>query len=395
MLFSGCYDPPGFITRWTVAGDATARTITLPLVNTRTEGALAYNCTVDWGDGSALSTVMGYNSANRVHTYASNGTYNVEIKGTCEGWSFNNGGDKLKIVAVVNWGSAGVFNGFKYLALAFYGCANLTSLGTGPILPSGTGVLSQGFSAFCSNCSALTSIPVDLFRQHTALTTNAFSYSFQFCTAITTVPTDLFRYNVNASSAAFTSTFNGCTSLATLPSGLFYYNTAVTTGGFNGIFYGCAKLTLPADLFFNSGDEATRFLNLQPDFTNCFSRATFAGTQGTAPDFWLCDYGETITLDVAPATDWAGGDTITGQTSAATAVVVAKVSALVYHIKKHFGTFTLGEVIGVTGVSAKLADQGAASPTFVGKPTSAGCFGGAGNSIASLSNYASIPASWK
>jgi hypothetical protein len=152
---------------------------------------------------------------------------------------------------------------------------------------------------------------------------------------------------------------------------------------------------LTAYAFYEDGEQSTRFLGKVVNFTSCFDRTTYAGAQGTAPDLWNCDYGETITLDVAPAVDWVGGDTITGQTSSATAIVVAKVSALVYKIKKHFGTFALGEVIGVTGNSDKLADQGATKPTFAGTPASTGCFGGAGNSIASLSNYADIPASWK
>ena len=336
MMLCGARLRPGFITRWTVAGDATARTITLPLVNTRTEGALAYNFTVDWGDGSALSTVTTYNSANAVHTYASNGTYNVEIKGTCEGWSFNNGGDKLKIVQVVNWGTVGVHNGWKYLASAFYGCANLTSLGVGVILASGTGILADGFYATFSGCTSLTSIPTDLFR----------------------------------------------------------YNTAVSTVGFSYTFSGCTKLQVLSNTFYEPGDEATRFLNRASDFTSAFSRTSFSGTQGVAPNLWTCDFGETMTLDVAPAVDWAGGDVITGQTSATTAVVVAKISTYVYKIKQHFGIFTLGEIIGVTGNANKLADQGAANPVFAGKPVSAGCFGGAGNSAASLSNYADIPVSW-
>ena len=327
----------GFVTRWTVAGNATARTITLPLVNTRTEGALAYNFTVDWGDGSALSTVTTYNSANAVHTYASNGTYNVEIKGTCEGWSFNNAGDKLKIVAVVNWGTVGGHNGWKYLKGGFYGCINLTSLGVGCVLASGTGILTDGFTFTFTSCTSLTSIPVDLFR----------------------------------------------------------YNTAVSTNGFNQTFYGCMKLQVLSNTFYEPGEEATRFLNQVSDFTSAFSRTSFTGTQGVAPNLWTCDFGETITLSLAPASDWVGGDTITGQTSGATALVVAKVSSLVYKIKQHFGTFTLGEIVGVTGTPSKLAQQGGANPTFVGKPTSTSSFAGAGNSIASLSNYASIPASWK
>jgi len=75
---------------------------------------------------------------------------------------------------------------------------------------------------------------------------------------------------------------------------------------------------------------------------------------------------ETITLDVAPATDWAADDIITGQTSGKTCVVVAKVTALTYTVKDRSGTYTLGEIIGVTGTAAKLADQGAANPTFAG-----------------------------
>ena len=472
----------GFVTRWTVAGDATARTITLPLINTRTEGALAYNFTVDWGDGSALSTVTTYNSANAVHTYASNGTYNVEIKGTCEGWSFNNAGDKLKIVAVVNWGTVGGHNGWKYLKGGFYGCTNLTSLGVGSILASGTGILADGFNQTFRGCTSLTSIPVDLFRYNTAVSTNGFNATFYGCASLTSIPVDLFRYNTAVSTGGFNQTFTNCTSLTSIPVDLFRYNTAVSTDGFNSTFYGCTSLTsIPVDLFryntavstsgFNAtfyvctsltsipvdlfryntavstsgfyatfygcasltsipvdlfryntavstsgfyqtfygctklqvlsntfyepGEEATRFLNQVSDFTSAFSRTSFTGAQGVAPNLWTCDFGETITLSLAPASDWVGGDTITGQTSGATALVVAKVSSLVYKIKQHFGTFTLGEIVGVTGTPSKLAQQGGANPTFAGKPVSTSCFAGAGNSIASLSNYASIPASWK
>ena len=325
----------GFITKWTVSGNATARTITLPLINTRSEGALSYNFTVDWGDGSALSTVTAYNDANRIHTYSANGTYNVEIRGTCEGWSFNYGGDRLKIVAVVYWGDAGGFNGFKYLKSGFYGCANLTSLGTGVILPSGTGILSDGFYNTFSGCTLLTSIPTDLFRYNTACT------DFSYC------------------------------------------------------FYGCTKLQVLSTTFYEPGEETTRFLNQIINFTDCFYRSLFGGVQGTAPNLWTCDFGETITLSTAPVTDWAPGDTITGQTSGATALVVSKVSSLVYKIKQHIGTFTLGEIVGVTGVPTKLAAQDGTHPTFSGMPISTACFGGAGNSLTSLSNYASIPAQWE
>ena len=466
----------GFVTKWTVGAGVS---VTLPLVQSRTEGALSYNCTVDWGDGAAFSVVTAYNSASATHTYTNAGTYNVEIRGTCEGWSFNGAGDCLKIVAVVYWGDVGGFNGFKYLANAFYGCTNLTSLGTGVILPSGTGILSDGFYSFCQNCSALTAIPVDLFRwnpstagsifayafygcsslssipadlfrYNTAVSNSGFASAFYGCTSLTTIPTDLFRYNTAVSGSGFNATFRGCTALASIPTDLFKYNTVVAASGFYQAFYGCTSLTtiptdlfryntavsslgfyqtfrgcsvlatIPADLFryntqctsfyqtfyacvklqvlsntfYESGEETTRFLNLTMDFTSCFSRTSFSGVQGTAPNLWTCDFGETITLSTAPATDWVAGDTITGQTSGATALVVSKVSALVYKIKQHIGTFTLGETVGVTGVPAKLAAQDGTHPTFSGTPVSTTCFGGAGNSLTSLSNYASIPTGW-
>jgi len=75
---------------------------------------------------------------------------------------------------------------------------------------------------------------------------------------------------------------------------------------------------------------------------------------------------ETLTIDVAPASDWEADDIITGQTSGKTCVCVAKLTALTYTVKDRSGIYTLNEIIGVTGTAAKLADQGAAHPTFAG-----------------------------
>jgi hypothetical protein len=398
-------------------------TLTLPLVNTRAEGALSYNFYVNWGD-STSSHVTAYNDANRIHTYTNAGNYTVEIRGTCEGWRFNNAGNKLNLIKIVDWGRAPVFNGFKYLANGFYGCSNLTTIANGPIPASGAGILTNGFFNTFWNCTSITSIPANLFRYHTSVSTNAFNQTFSGCTNLAAIPVDLFRYNTDASTSAFNTTFATCASLTSLPVDLFRYNTNVSGAAFSYTFYQCVNLaSIPADLFrynpgpssggfdhtfegcdsltvngsvwFRPGEENTRFLNINSDFTNCFGRFSFSGAQGIAPDVWTCDFGETITLSTAPVTDWAPGDTITGQTSGATALVVSKVSALVYKIKQHFGTFTLGETVGVTGVPLKLCVQDGSHPIFNGTPVSTLCFGLGGNSIASLSNYASIPASWR
>ena len=575
----------GFITRWTVGA---GQSITLPLV-----ASYSYNCTVDWGDGTPLSTVLSYNSANATHTYTNAGTYNVEIRGTCEGWSFNSSGDNLKIVQVVYWGDATRFNGFKYLENGFYGCSNLTSLGIGKILVSGAGPTSL---MACFQGCALTAIPAGLLDNLTSVTTLRYCFAYNHLTsipnkfldkvtlttdmyacffsnplttipsglldhlsslvilsdafgsnALTSIPTGLFDYNPSLTSIdgtfytnnlaaipaglldhnplvwnlsyAFASNqltsipsglfdhltsltnLRGCfynnsitaiptgllnqttlvsdmsscfysNNLTSIPSGLFDHLTSLTTLGscfynnnitslpsglfdhltsltslsncFNGNnlstvpaglldnttavtnlsawlannnnlltlppnlfrnvtaainFSACfspdTSLQVASDTFYSAGEETTRFLNKTVDFTNCYYRTSSTCAQGTAPDLWTCNFGETITLSTAPATDWVAGDTITGQTSGATALVVSKVSSLVYKIKQHFGAFTHGETVGVTGVPAKLAAQDGSHPTFSGTPISTACFGGGGNSLTSLSNYASIPASWK
>ena len=75
------------------------------------------------------------------------------------------------------------------------------------------------------------------------------------------------------------------------------------------------------------------------------------------------DY-ELLTLDVAPATSWTVGDVITGQTSSKTCIIVTVITTKTFIVKSRSGAFTLGEIVGVTGVPGKLADQGPTFPTF-------------------------------
>lgn len=270
-----------FITEWVIPSDSLS--VTLPL---RYGNGATFNCTVDWGD-STNSTITAHDDVNRIHTYESAGTYKIKITGTCEGWNFGYSDDKLKITKVVNFGSGSSFAGFKYLQSGFFGCTNLTSLGTAPIKPSGNGV-------------------------------NIFTSCFSGCTSLTTIPADLFRYNISATN--FDTCFNGCTSLTTIPVDLFRYNISSVSFGYT--FNNCNKLQLRSDIFYASGEQTTRFLNTRAAFTGCFLRTLYTGSHGTAPDLWNCNFG-------------------------------------------------------------------------TGTPIKTSCFGGAGNSSTSLSNYADIPADWK
>jgi hypothetical protein len=70
---------------------------------------------------------------------------------------------------------------------------------------------------------------------------------------------------------------------------------------------------------------------------------------------------ETMVLNVAPATPWSIGDTLTGNLSGATCVVVAQLTTTSYTVKQRTNAFTLGEVISNGSITA---DQGILYPQF-------------------------------
>lgn len=104
-----------FITTWQTT--AANETITIP-----TTGS-GYNYSVDWGDGSPVST--GVNS-NISHPYAVPGVYTVKIDGSFPRIYFNNSGDRLKIKSIEQWGT----NVWSSMNRAFMGCENLVSNAT-------------------------------------------------------------------------------------------------------------------------------------------------------------------------------------------------------------------------------------------------------------------------
>ena len=75
---------------------------------------------VDWGDGTT-GIVTAYNDADISHTYTTAGIKTVSIMGKMTHWSFNDGGDKLKITDVLRGG----YSGLTSLYGGFYGCSNL------------------------------------------------------------------------------------------------------------------------------------------------------------------------------------------------------------------------------------------------------------------------------
>jgi surface protein len=120
---SAPWDGSEFISLWrtsnTSVGSSTSTQIALPLVNTGT-----YNMLVDWGDGTQ-DTITIWNQAQRTHTYANAGDYTITIKGVCRGFQFNDTGDKLKLLNILQYGILNLSTG-----RVFWGCTNFNPTAT-------------------------------------------------------------------------------------------------------------------------------------------------------------------------------------------------------------------------------------------------------------------------
>ena len=272
----------------------------------------------------------------------------------------------------------GLFNyntGVTHFSSTFYGCVNITSMPSGlfdyntlvsqfsytfqgceklasiptDLFKYNTLVSTNGFYGTFHNCRLLTSIPSGLFDYNTLVSTYGFNYTFSFCYSLTSIPADLFKYNTLVSTYGFDSTFYYCLNLTSIPSGLFDYNTLVSTGGFNSTFTESTKLsTIPDGLFKYN--------------VNCYS---FVGT------FSGCNK-----LQVNPQTFCLFGEESTR---------FLNQSINFTHCFKRIG-FT-----GIQGQAPDLWNYNFGTGTTL----TSFCYGYAGNSLTSLSNYADIPTNWK
>ncbi len=91
-----------------------------------------------------------------------------------------------------------------------------------------------------------------------------FFYTFDGCSALTSIPEDIFNKFINVTS--FESCFSSCTSLQSIPENLFKCNTKAIN--FSGCFVLCLSLTsIPENLF--------RYNTLAENFSSCFSCTSF------------------------------------------------------------------------------------------------------------------------
>lgn len=236
-----------FITEWNMP----AASFTLPL-----RSGYTYNMVVDWGDGSPTSTITDYADTDKTHVYATAGTYQISIDGTCSAWYINSiSAIKGLITKVIQWGDVG-FTGLG-LVSAFRGVTTNIELPTGPLTgATGCTSIQSMFSA-----SKLLAIPDGFLDQMPNLTS-----AISFCdsnTVLQYIPIYLFRNNPL------------CTN-------------------FSYAFRECRSAVLNKWIFFADGEENTRFATVGGfiNLSYVFQRSYYyAASPGQAPELWNCNFG--------------------------------------------------------------------------------------------------------
>ena len=239
------------------------------------------NMTVYWGDGNS-DLITAYNQAELTHVYASSGSYQIILEGSFYGIRFNNGGDKLKLSSIDNWGT----NQWGNMDGAFWGCSNM--VGTYTDSPD-TSLVTSMFTAFhtCSNFNS----EVNFDTSNVVI----ISYMFNSCTSfdkpinfdtssVTTMRNMfegclLFNQTINFDASLNTqmlSMFKSCTSLN---STITFTNASLTTSAF-AMFRNCTSLNSAVTITNSSSLVNTREM------------------------FWDCtSLNSTVTIDMQSVTD--------------------------------------------------------------------------------------------
>ena len=137
-----------------------------------------------------------------------------------------------------------------------------------------------------SGCTALTSIPENLFKYNTEVTN--FRSTFYNCSGLTNIPENLFSSNTAVTN--FSSTFYNCDALTSIPTNLFNNCTAVNS--FYNTFLYCSGLTgnVPVDndstpIYNRSGDGKPGYA-IVTSYADCFGHCTGLTDYSSIPTDW-------------------------------------------------------------------------------------------------------------
>lgn len=131
-----------------------------------------YDFLLDKGNGDDLIAITTWDDPATLLDYSGTGagTYEVKLYGLIRGFSFINGGDRLKVLDITNWGSVD----FTPTSTgAFHGCANMTI--SAPDAPT----LGVSLQNFFRGCSSLTS---EDFTGWDVSSSESFTGVFEGCT---------------------------------------------------------------------------------------------------------------------------------------------------------------------------------------------------------------------
>ena len=342
-IVAGVGDPDAgkFISTWKTdnAGTSNNDQVSLPL-----ESVGTYDFTVDWGDGTS-DTITVWNQAETTHTYSVAGTYTINITGQCEGWGFNNGGDKSKLLEVKNWGTSfRLGNSNSY----FFGCNNLTITATDILNFSGTIDCFQAFRA----CASIINIP-NINNWNVSSVTDMNSM-FRLCTNFAS---DVSGWDVS-SVTDMRSAFNGCTNFASDVSG---WNVSSVTD-MNSMFRLCTNFA--SDV---SGWDVSNVTDMNsmfracPNFTSAVNNWDVSNVTDMNSMFRSCtNFASDISgWDVSNVTDMTNllNGTSFSQTNYDLLLVAWEAQLVQNNVPFHAGAAKYGAGAPATARAALIADH--------------------------------------
>ena len=356
---------------------------------------------IDWGDGLIERF---YAIGNKTHIYNQQGRYYPKISGGFASGGIIRFGEivgnraRLKATSIVP-----MIPGLATFSYTFQSCTGLTSL-PADLFRYNTAVSASGFAYTFQNCTGLTSLPADLFRYNTAVSTSGFYGTFQNCTRLTSLPADLFRYNTAVSTSGFNTTFQNCTGLTSLPADLFRYNTAVSTAGFYSTFYGCAGLTSLPDALFQYNVAVSMF-GFNTTFQNCtgltsLPDALFQYNVAVSMFGFHTTFQNCTGLTSLPADLFRYNIACTSFNNVFQNCNKLQLRSDIFFPAGGETTRFLNQSVDFTNamsIGTFTGTQGTAPALWdctygTGTPTTTTCF--TGHSLASVTNYASIPTAW-
>jgi hypothetical protein len=426
----------------------------VPFVTSSVTTSYPSDVTIDWGDGTT-PTVVDYGTSKvhntqPSHTYATAGVYTITIttESGCMpawGWRGNDSTYAPQLTKILTpfptmyifvSGDVALPYNFRYNSSVnqsygiFFGCVNLAQLPT-RLFKFNPQIIST-YQMF-RNCQSLASLPNDLGWYFTNIHNTG--NMFYGCYALTSITSPIFKNfyffysgelislskmfigsGVQTITATIFSNCKGITGATIVTANIFYGATNLInitvpmitgeisdiTFNINGLFYNCYAL---------NGDNVIAYSNLkttsleelyyQCRFTSVSNEfATYAKANTTVVDANRIFRGNTY-LETVPDEVLAFPNAI-NYSYAFCDCTKLQINPNTFTLPENKATrfASLGDVIfeNTFNRSSFTGTQGTAPDlwnyTFGATPSKPGCFGGRGNSLTSLTNYADIPPAW-